>query len=67
MVINKTPNANLEHHVFLSKVAEEIGVYGKTSELCPVCKGGFTLNRMGSSYVVQCETDNCLKLTSRGI
>jgi len=53
--------------MFLSQIAEEIGRYGKTDKICPVCGGAFLLQIKGSSYVLQCETDNCLKFTSRGI
>ena len=67
MAVIKELNFDLDKHLFLSQVAEEIGRYGVTEIKCPVCGGRFTLQHMGSSYVLRCETDNCLKLTSRGI
>ena len=67
MVVEKVLENKYEQHMFLSQVAEEIGRFNKTDKTCLVCGGEFLLQCIGSSYVLQCETDNCLKLTSRGI
>ena len=67
MVAKRTISNNYDRHVFLSQVAEDIGRYGETDKICPVCGNTFILQRKGSSYVLHCETDNCLKITSRGI
>jgi len=67
MVTNKVFKNKYEQHIFLSRIAEEIGRFGHTDTVCPVCDGEFTLERKGSSYVLKCETEGCLKFTSRGI
>lgn len=35
--------------------------------LCPRCGKELTFRSFGSSYVVNCPTDNCLKETARGL
>jgi len=67
MVIEKAFDNKHEKHIFLSQVAEEIDRYGQTDKRCPVCGGAFLLSNRGNSYVLRCETDDCLKMTSRGI
>jgi hypothetical protein len=67
MATNKTLDSKYEQHMFLSQVAEEIGRYGYTELKCPICECEFKLDSLGTSYVLRCETDGCLKFTSRGI
>jgi len=67
MAIDNTVDVKLEKHLFLSQIAEEIGRYGSTDKKCPVCGGEFILRRKGNSYILRCETDNCMKISSRGI
>ena len=58
---------NYEQHIFLSQVAEDLGRYGHTDIKCPECDGEFSILVTGSSYEIRCETDDCIKFTSRGI
>jgi len=67
MATNKVLGNKREQHLFLSQIAEEMGRYGHSDAKCPVCDGSFLLERKGSSYVLRCETEGCLKFTSRGI
>ena len=67
MVNNRVLLGNEASHLFLSKVAEDFGRYGTTNQTCPVCGGHFVFRKVGNSYEVRCETDDCMKLTSRGI
>ena len=67
MATQKTTVSNTEQHIYLSQISREIGQYGVTDKKCPVCGGDFTIQRKGYSYVIQCNTTGCLKMTSRGI
>ena len=47
--------------------AEEIGRDGQTSRRCLVCSGRLVLEEIGASYLVRCEKENRVIVTSRGI
>lgn len=47
--------------------AEEIGRDGQTSRRCLVCSGPLVLERVGASYLVRCQTEDRVIVTSRGI
>ena len=49
------------------RAAEEIERDGQTSRRCLVCSGPLVVEDIGASYVVRCEKENRVILTSRGI
>ena len=46
---------------------EEIERDGQTNRRCLVCSGALVVEDVGASYVVRCEKENRVVLTSRGI
>jgi hypothetical protein len=49
------------------KAFEEYQKTGATSRRCLRCGGKFLFYEGGSAYAIWCETENCFKMTARGI
>lgn len=62
-------NIHLDEARLLMKAAEELARDNATAVRCPRCGGKLHLDWFGagSSYLLSCETDGCVELTSRGI
>lgn len=60
-------NMTREELLILNQASGDILFNGKTDKKCPRCGNEIIIEEYGSSYVVRCKTDGCIKLTSRGI
>ena len=63
-VIIKYSNEELD---FMDLAVDDFFEKGETDLKCPRCGNNFEFNKTSSSYSIKCVTENCLKMTCRGI
>ena len=51
----------------LDKAEEEFFKNGNVTERCPRCGNNIVVHMNNNSYEVKCNTENCIKVTYRGI
>lgn len=52
---------------FLVSASNDFLEYGKTDKSCPRCGGKIVEINKGSSYIIKCETKDCISTVFRGI
>ena len=68
MVNNKLRTKYSESELDLMDLAvNDFYEKSETDLRCPRCGNDFEFNQTPSSYSIKCKTENCLKLTCRGI
>ena len=55
-----------EYEIFMS-AANDFLINGSTSRKCPRCGKEILCEHYGTSYIIKCKSDNCIKIVSRGI
>ena len=67
MVAELMNKLNNDEIAILDKATNDFFDFGYTSYVCPRCGNVFEFSQKGTSFQIKCQTNGCLKMTSRGI
>jgi len=67
MVQSNKPKLTESEANYAEDAIEEIRTQGKTDKRCVKCGKEFVLEDFGTGYIIKCKTEDCFKLTSKGI